>query len=1063
MRTASEMVELFEAHGAPPVGMAFFDSLDAVRRDESLLGYMSSIERAWKWMGLSGVLCLDNRPILYLKTFEQPSRSEERVNLQRLLWNQGLANILVLADPVSVYIYSGLARPMHEDLGKDNDEALVRTVAYSDYVQNVLSFQHGLATGHFYDEKRSAFDPRDSVDTYLLENLRSLRDAIVKADKDGAGLGIKHAHAFIGRILFLCYLLDRRIYSIGQSGQGASGTILADSISGKQTHEDRINFLYGIFEDLKQKFNGNMFDQNLDAEKLSIQPSHINKLILFLGGHHVGSGQQTLGFWPYNFEMIPIETISAIYQDFLSAEDPEGQERRGAYYTPRFLAEMVVDLAIDNNPEAFEWSYLDPACGSAVFLVILFNRIARHWLNGQSGPLDFGARAAGLQRIMGRQLRGIDVEQTACKIACFSLYLAYLDFFEPRDIQAYIERTGKPLPKLLEYADSSSGPKSDLPVIYEGDSLAEGVLAGRKFDCVIGNPPWEGRQSKQLAQKFLSRSPSFLRLGGVGCLLLPSKILQNRTDAFQSEWLTKVSLKKVIQLADYSFVLFQGALCPAFIALFTNKPPKLNEDMVEFTAPKFNREGLRKGVITVSPGDRTWIPLSDIISATRTDTAPVIWKRHLWGSRRDQKLLDLLSSLPALSELAGAPHEGKRWIKGQGFQPDTSGKSKNPKSSWWNKTDLYIGAKARCWDYGCIQLQKRDCEEVGDRFPSLHRPRDRSIYKGPMVLASQGFFGKVAFCNFDVLFQHSLQSITGPREDSDLLMFLAAYLRSDLAKYFLFHTSANWGSERDKVLLFELLRVPFPLPGNEFVSGEAEQIVSQVALKIKKLQADLEETLGRYEQDAAGKNPLMRRPEISNLWIEDRKKRVNELQLDINHLIHRYFGLTEQEIALVGDTNQVFIPSSTPTWTQSPLTLEPVERSHTPAYSNRGLREYADTLTHTLNTWAEEEGSGFRVSAEGGTDSQTGLAMVSLKLTSAERDYVEKSLNLHLVEMLARVQRSNCLNNGAIGYERDLLIFHEKQVHIVRPNILLNWTRTAAINDASRIYGDISLAGRELQ
>ena len=50
---------------------------------------------------------------------------------------------------------------------------------------------------------------------------------------------------------------------------------------------------------------------------------------------------------------------------------------------------------------------------------------------------------------------------------------------------------------------------------------------------------------------------------------------------------------------------------------------------------------------------------------------------------------------------------------------------------------------------------------------SLHQ----TFFCAPMVLFSRGF-DKVAFSNFDVLFQHSLRSIKGPIEDADKLMFL---------------------------------------------------------------------------------------------------------------------------------------------------------------------------------------------------------------------------------------------------------------------------------------------------
>lgn len=894
-----------------------------------------------------------------------------------------------------------------------------------------------------------------------------MRDALIRDDTDHGALEIRHAHAFIGRVLFLCYLLDRGIISVGQSGQKPTGTMILASILERQTHEWRINFLYELFQDLKEKFNGNMFDQDLEAERHLIRPSHIEKLTLFLGGHAVGSGQLTLGFWPYNFKMIPVETISAVYQDFLGAEDPKGQEESGAYYTPRFLAEMVVDLAINKNPNALDWTFLDFACGSGVFLVILFNRLANHWLNTQSGPVGHDAKAGALQRILELQIWGIDKEETACRIACFSLYLAYLDFFDPPDIRDYVERTGKPLPKLLDYGDPLNNLKADVPVIYKGDSLAGKTLAGREFDCIIGNPPWEGRQSKQLAQKFMEKAPSFLRNGGTGCLLLPSKILQNQTDAFQATWLSGVSLKRVIQLADYRFVLFQDALCPAFVALFAKTPPRPNQDKVEFSAPKFNRDGLRKGIITVSPTDRTWIPLSDILAATRAKKAPSLWKRRLWGTQRDQKFLDLLESLPPLSELVGTPEEGKHWMKGQGLQPYydsraaiSSSYPKPLRNPWSLQTPFRTAdqeVQMFVFKMDCITFGER-LKGIGASAENLRRSPHGDLFKAPMVLVSHGF-GKVAFCNFDVLFQHSFQSISGPEEDTDLLMFLAAYLRSNLAKYFLFHTSANWGSERDKVHLFELLRIPFPLPGNEFVSNDSQRIVSEAARKMRKIQGNLENTISQYGMGNKGEILIKgRRVQVSGQWLEERKAQVDALQEELEPLIQRYFGLTEQEITLVEDTIRVFIPSSTPRWSEKTVSLEPPERSNVPPYANEGLGAYADALTKTLNSWAEMESSTYRVCAEGGTDDQTGLAMVTLELASAETAYGKRSLSRRLADIIAQLQRDIGDNRRTLGYNRDLVIFDGKQVHIVRPNILLNWTRTAALNDAARIYGDIALA-----
>jgi hypothetical protein len=327
-----------------------------------------------------------------------------------------------------------------------------------------------------------------------------------------------------------------------------------------------------------------------------------------------------------------------------------------------------------------------------------------------------------------------------------------------------------------------------------------------------------------------------------------------------------------------------------------------------------------------------------------------------------------------------------------------------------------------------------------------------------MVLFSQGF-GKVSYCDFNVLFQDSLQSIAGPYDD-DLLMFLSAYLRSKLARYYLFHTSANWGSERDKVHLNELLRVPFPLPGHEFVSSGAGRIVTQVSQKFDKLRTRLQDTLNNLKADAKRSSLFGDDIDISKQWRRERKRKIDVLQKELEPLIYRYFGLTEQEVTLVEDTNDVFEPSSTPTTWNSPktVTLDPLEKTKIEPYASQGLGAYANALTNTLNTWAETENSSYRVHAEGGTDNQTGLAMVTVKLASAAAAYQHKAISRNIVKKLKNFHRLAQLEHGTLLYERDILVFQDRRIYIVRPNILLNWTRTAALNDAARIYGDIALA-----
>ena len=191
-------------------------------------------------------------------------------------------------------------------------------------------------------------------------------------------------------------------------------------------------------------------------------------------------------------------------------------------------------------------------------------------------------------------LCGIDKNLTACRIACFSLYIAYLDQFDPPGLRSYMRATGEKLPSLLCFQDPDKN-TPDIAVVFEGDFFDLSKKWTNQFDLVIGNPPWAGRGSKQIAHKFMTLSPDLLTEEGRGCLLLPSKVFLNQTQTFQAAWLRRVTLEKVIQLADYSFILFKEALCPCVVTRFANRNPNIEEQDVEYLTPKvFSHRSARR-------------------------------------------------------------------------------------------------------------------------------------------------------------------------------------------------------------------------------------------------------------------------------------------------------------------------------------------------------------------------------------------------------------------------------------------------------------------------------------
>ena len=120
--------------------------------------------------------------------------------------------------------------------------------------------------------------------------------------------------------------------------------------------------LYMLFEHLKDKFNGNLFELNNEIYDENLNDDALKLLSDFLSGKLVlNSGQISL-FNMYDFNIIPVELISNIYEILLGKEV---QERDKAFYTPDYLVNYIIEQSIKpllGNSKNLK--VLDPSCGS---------------------------------------------------------------------------------------------------------------------------------------------------------------------------------------------------------------------------------------------------------------------------------------------------------------------------------------------------------------------------------------------------------------------------------------------------------------------------------------------------------------------------------------------------------------------------------------------------------------------------------------------------------------------------------------------------------------------------
>jgi hypothetical protein len=448
---------------------------------EGLGGSVHLLRRAWDNLELDGLFLSNGQPTLYIKTVEESA--EEACGLHRAFWNQGICPTLALVTPTEVKVYSGLALPTnHPDKLDEDGRRLVKAFKHTDAALKHLTLS--IEEGQFLAEHPKSFDPACRVDRCLLGNLKSTRAELIS----NGGLDEATADALLTRAVFCCYLVDRAI--IGERYFASAGSPgvkdLRQFLGGDR--RQTVDRLYGrLFERLRKDFNGDLFADDLDKERERVSAQHVQLIRRLLAGEDMKSRQMALDFWAYDFSVIPIETISGIYQEFLSLQGAEHQRQSGAYYTPRTLAEVTLDRALEGVSIVSERSFLDPSCGSGIFLVSLFNRMADE-LRRREPDAEPQAFAEQLKAILRNRIYGVDVNRTACRITAFSLYLALLDQLQPRDIQT-LQGRGRFLPNL--YRDGAAKAGGTAGTIVHADFFDEGLpLPPEGFDAVLGNPPW---------------------------------------------------------------------------------------------------------------------------------------------------------------------------------------------------------------------------------------------------------------------------------------------------------------------------------------------------------------------------------------------------------------------------------------------------------------------------------------------------------------------------------------------------------------------------------------------
>ncbi len=263
----------------------------------------------------------------------------------------------------------------------------------------------------------------------------------------------------------------------------------------------RKGMFVGLLGKLHTDFNGNLFAWE-ENEKTIISKCNLSILADALEGTAYSSGQLVICFDDiklYEFNYIPVELISRLYEEFLAGDNQESETRinkqnEGIFYTPSHLARLLVDEAMPlksyNEIDLETYKVLDPACGSGIFLVIAFKRLVQWWRlqNGIEKPRE----VADLKKLL-KCVYGTDKEEQATQLAAFSLCLALCDELSPMQIISKLKFDDLRQSNIL-YTDffiKELKPKEEHDILLiEKQKANFERINNIKFNLIIGNPPF---------------------------------------------------------------------------------------------------------------------------------------------------------------------------------------------------------------------------------------------------------------------------------------------------------------------------------------------------------------------------------------------------------------------------------------------------------------------------------------------------------------------------------------------------------------------------------------------
>jgi type I restriction enzyme M protein len=345
-----------------------------------------------------------------------------------------------------------------------------------------------------------------------------------------------------------------------------------------------------------------------------------------------------------HFDYTHPEELGNAYEYLLSIMAAQGDA--GQFRTPRHIIDFIVEIM---NPSKTD-KILDPACGTAGFLVSTYNHILQQHDGKSEAKNPEKPLSPDERRKLMLNLQGYDIDPTMVRIAQVNMYLH--QFKNPQ--------------------------------IFQYDSLTNDERWNEKFDIILANPPFmtpkggirphskfsiSSKRSEVLFVDYIARH---LKPNGRAAIIVPEGVVFKKGKAYQDlrKMLLQEGLYAVLSLPKGIFSPYSGFKTNI---LFLDKSISKNMDEILFI--NLRADGFDPGA-TKRPIDKNDLPLAKEILSD--------WAN---GIKKQTEISAYASRVELLDEYASALAASRY------FKKDAKNATKWPTESLANAIVMNFGTR----------------------------------------------------------------------------------------------------------------------------------------------------------------------------------------------------------------------------------------------------------------------------------------------------------------------------------------------------------------------------------